>query len=597
MAGNVFSEEPKQPPKELAVDVGNGVKLEMVLIRAGEFMMGSPDSDKYAYDSEKPQHRVRITKPFYLGRYLVTQQQWKAVTGKKPSHFKGPKNPLEQVSWDDCQAFVEKLNGKVGGGKFSLPTEAQWEYACRAGSTTTFFFGEEGSGLDEYAWYDTNSDQKTHPVGEKKSNAWGLYDMYGNVWEWCQDRWDEGYYAKSPTDDPTGPATGSGRITRGGGWVDHAVRCRSAYRVSRSPDVRDGGLGLRVARFLVEPVAGTPSPESIGPLKLQPVPPQTVEAGRLLTVMVSVEDAQRWKGKLRYSLASHAPPEAKIDPRSGEFSWTPPPDQSVGKCDVTVSAQGPDGQTAQTTLVITVLKELTVDLGHGVKLEMVLIPAGEFLMGSSAADKSDFGWEKPQHRVRITKPFYLGKYLVTQEQWESVMRTNPSSFKGPKNPVEMVSWDDCQVFLGRLNWKLGVGQGKFELPTEAQWEYACRAGSTARYCFGDDGDWWLGDYAWYDENSSMKTHPVGGKKANAWGLYDMHGNVWEWCADWYDDHYYAGSLTDDPKGPATGSKRVLRGGGWDGNAGCCRLTYRCKDTPEVRAGDLGLRLVRVPAEK
>jgi formylglycine-generating enzyme required for sulfatase activity len=186
--------------------------------------MGSPDSDKGRQVSdEKPQHRVRITKPFYLGKYLVTQEQWEAVMGNNPSHFKGPKNPVEQVSWDDCQQFLRQAQREVGvrGGKFQLPTEAQWEYACRAGSTTRYCFGDDESGLGEYAWYDKNSGNKTHPVGEKKPNAWGLYDMHGNVWEWCQDWYDGGYYANSPTDDPTGP--GSNRVLRGGSWFARRV--------------------------------------------------------------------------------------------------------------------------------------------------------------------------------------------------------------------------------------------------------------------------------------------------------------------------------------------------------------------------------------
>jgi formylglycine-generating enzyme required for sulfatase activity len=236
--------------KEISLDIG-GIKLEMVLIPAGEFLMGSPDSDKDARDEEKPQHRVRITKPFWLGKYLVTQEQWEAVMNDNPSHFKGPKNPVEQVTWNECQEFLEKLNARIGmqGGKFVLPTEAQWEYACRAGSTMQYCFGDEESRLGKYAWYGENSGRKTHPVGEREPNAWGLYDMHGNVGEWCEDRYGR-YDAKSPTDDPTGAATGSGRVYRGGSWTDIARYCRSA---SRSCSERwDFNLGLRVSRVAGE---------------------------------------------------------------------------------------------------------------------------------------------------------------------------------------------------------------------------------------------------------------------------------------------------------------------------------------------------------
>ena len=175
---------------------------------------------------------MRITKPFYLGRYLVTQEQWKALTGNNPSRFNGPKNPVECVSWRECQQFLEKLNARQGGqvGKFQLPTDAQWEYACRAGSTTRYFFGDDEAAASDYAWYNANSGQTTHPVGEKKPNAWGLYDMHGNVDEWCQDWYDAAYYAKSPMDDPIGPATGSYRVHRGGCWIADAGACRSAFR-------------------------------------------------------------------------------------------------------------------------------------------------------------------------------------------------------------------------------------------------------------------------------------------------------------------------------------------------------------------------------
>ena len=247
MAGTACNKT-KGPPKELTVDLGGGVKMEMVLIPAGEFEMGSPHSDKAAPDDEKPQHWVRITKPFYLGKYLVTQQQWQAVMGNNPSHFKAPKSPVEQVTWDDCQQFFDKLNRRQGNPteKFRLPTEAQWEYACRAGSRSRYCFGDGEDQLGQYAWYDKNSGNKTHPVGDKKPNAWGLYDMHGNVWEWCQDWYDGSYYGTSPTDDPAGPAMGWGRVIRGSSWDHPAEHCRSARRGHHSPGHLRIHLGLRV---------------------------------------------------------------------------------------------------------------------------------------------------------------------------------------------------------------------------------------------------------------------------------------------------------------------------------------------------------------
>jgi formylglycine-generating enzyme required for sulfatase activity len=250
MVGAVFSEEPKQLPKELTVDLGGGVKLELVLIPAGEFMIGSPDSDEDAFFGEKPQHRVRITKPFCLGKYLVTQEQWEALTGSNPSHFKGLKNPVDSVSWEECQLFLDRLNRRQGNpaGKFQLPTESQWEFACRAGSRARYYFGDDEDHLGEYAWYEKNSGRRTHPVGEKKPNTWGLYDMHGNVWEWCADRWDGGYYTNSLMDDPTGPSGGSSRVVRGGGWLDYAGHCRSASRGRYAPASQRYFLGFRVAR-------------------------------------------------------------------------------------------------------------------------------------------------------------------------------------------------------------------------------------------------------------------------------------------------------------------------------------------------------------
>ena len=220
-------------------------------------------------------------------------------------------------------------------------------------------------------------------------------------------------------------------------------------------------------------------------------------------------------------------------------------------------------------------------------MEFVRIEPGAFMMGS----ENGFANERPAHKVEITKPFYLGTYPVTQEQWLAVMGSNPSRFKGERRPVVNVSWNDVQSFLNKLNG----GEHEYRLPTEAEWEYACRAGTTTEYSFGDDKSL-LGDYAWSWENSEGTAHPVGQKKPNPWGLYDMHGNVWEWVQDWYSADYYKqfqNKTAIDPKGPDKGSPRVIRGGGWDSRATGLRSAVRISSAPgNAYNYVLGFRLLR-----
>src|SRR5712691_6380873 len=225
---------------------------------------------------------------------------------------------------------------------------------------------------------------------------------------------------------------------------------------------------------------------------------------------------------------------------------------------------------------------------NSIGMEFVLIPAGEFQMGSN--DTEALSDEKPVHTVRLTKPFYLGKYEVTQAQWEAVMENNPSRYKGDSAlPVEKVSWQDVQEFISRLNAR-ERGTAFYRLPTEAEWEYAARAGSNRAYSFGNSaGD--LGRYAWCDRNSGDKTHPVGQLQPNAWGLYDMHGNVWEWVQDWYEA--YSGGTAVDPAGPSKGWLRVARGGSRDRTARDCRSAARIYGVPDVGYSDLGFRLLRM----
>jgi len=219
----------------------NSTGMTFVQIPAGTFMMGSPSSEPNRA-SDETQHRVTLTKPFYMQTTEVTQGQWKAVMGNNPSHFNscGDSCPVEQVSWNDCQEFIRKLNQREGNGAYRLPTEAEWEYACRAGTTGPYY-----TDLDRAGWYSGNSNNRTHPVAQKTPNAWGLYDMHGNVYEWCQD-WFGDYPGGSVT-DPKGSSSGGSRVIRGGSWRLYARNCRSAYRCYNTPDVRNNNNGFRVA--------------------------------------------------------------------------------------------------------------------------------------------------------------------------------------------------------------------------------------------------------------------------------------------------------------------------------------------------------------
>jgi len=232
------------------------LKVRFALIPAGTFMMGSHNDEKDR-DDDEIQHQVTIRKPFYLQVMQVTQGDWKKLMGSNPSYFKGNENlPVEQVSWNYIQEFIQKLNKMEETVKYRLPTEAEWEYACRAGSTTAYCFGDEPARLGEYAWFDDHmdaGDEPTHIVGQKKPNAWGLYDMHGNVWEWCQDWW--GVYPSGCLTDPVGPLEGSCRVLRGGCCGGRARVLRSAKREGLSPDgPYDSGegeiLGFRLVREL-----------------------------------------------------------------------------------------------------------------------------------------------------------------------------------------------------------------------------------------------------------------------------------------------------------------------------------------------------------
>jgi len=494
--------------KEEVVDLGKGINIEMVLIPAGKFKMGDPGAD----------HEVTLTKPFYMGKYEVTQGQWESVVGNNPSsRNKGTKFPVTDVSWENCQGFIKNLNAKTDGG-YRLPTEAEWEYSCRAGTTTSYSFGDKITPQD--ANYEDSKIGKSVAVGSYKSNAFGLYDMHGNVFEWCEDWF--GVYPAGAVTDPKGPAPGIYRWMRGGAFAypdwSAGSSSRGHYDV---PSKRNAYLGFRLARTADNKAAVAPAIPNLKPAEIIPA------VGNLLLAPFTEAKAKEVQKSVAKSLQKEV--------------------------------------------------EENADLGKGINLEMVLIPAGKFRMGDPGAD----------HEVTLTKPFYMGKYEVTQEQWEGAMGNNPSSkTKVAKLPVTDVSWNDCQDFIKKLNAKTNGG---YRLPTEAEWEYSCRAGTSTAYSFGNNltkAD------ANYDDSKIGKPVAVGSYKPNAFGLYDMHGNVWEWCEDWHSE-YPTGAVTDTA-GPLTGNGRVLRGGSFGYLVSWARSSYRAYGTPASRNVYGGFRLARTP---
>ena len=277
MAGAVDTQaEPVKEGENCVIPLPQGVKLEMIWVKPGTFNMGSPEDELGRFDNET-QHQVTLTRGYWLGKYEVTQRQWKAVMESNPSKFRGDDLPVEQVSWDDAMTFCKKLTEMErnaerlpSGYEYTLQTEAQWEYVCRAGTTSSLNSGKnvttaEDDGicdnLDEVGWYWMNGGKKnwnevkdpaicTHPGGQKKPNNWGLYDMHGNVWEWCLDWWEA--YPTSSVTDPKGADTGKYRVHRGGSWVSDPRYCRSALRIGRTPDYRGSRLGFRLALVPVQ---------------------------------------------------------------------------------------------------------------------------------------------------------------------------------------------------------------------------------------------------------------------------------------------------------------------------------------------------------
>ncbi|MEM7201469.1 MAG: formylglycine-generating enzyme family protein [Planctomycetota bacterium] len=536
-----------------------GARFRLRWIRAGRFLMGSPPSEAGRFDGEK-QHRVTLSRGFWLAATPVHQALWQAVMGSNPSAFVSPNRPVERVSWEDAQAFCRAVDERVPGLQLRLPTEAEWEYACRAGTTAATYAGDldlvgerHAPQLDEIAWYGGNSGvdfdlergvdsrswrQKqyahhragTRVVDQKRPNGWGLFDMLGNVDEWCED-WS-GPYPTEECVDPSGPSRGQDRVIRGGSWNDIARFVRAACRFAGSPGYRYHYLGFRCARG---PGFGEPGQDAAesGAGRAGEV------ASRRGSILI-VTDRGQWEAE-----AVSRPGWARRMGRDRSGLWA---EWFLGT----------------------------------VGYRMRWIPPGRFAMGSPGTEEGRND-DEMQHQVTLTRGFWLGETPVTQALWAELGLRDRGRTSGASVPVHNVSWKDTQDFLRRVEEIAGVA---LRLPTEAEWEYACRAGSTeARYGALDACAWHLG-------NSEMRPRDVGQKVANAHGLFDMLGNVWELCQDWRGPYEPESSV--DPTGPAQGRRRVIRGGSWDDIARGVRAACRRAGSPGSRHHGLGFRCARGP---
>jgi formylglycine-generating enzyme required for sulfatase activity/serine/threonine protein kinase len=569
------------------VEITNSIGMKLVLIPPGEFMMGTPDSNSRLAGrivwEEMPAHTVKLTKPFYLGTYEVTVGQFRRFVDQSAytdgaSEWRlafdswGDNCPVALVSWYDAEEFCEWLTTKEGQA-YRLPTEAEWEYACRAGKQTGFAVGDTKES-DDHAWFTREARGGTHPTRRGKPNGWGLWDMQGSRLEWCADWYGIRYYDCSPREDPPGPEAGSERVVRSGGWHPNgADDFRPAHRGQFHPRCRGVMVGFRLVRQL---------PSSFEKV----VSPKPSASATTAQVKTPVE-----MSRLQKTPEKPSAPE----PAAGVSAKTPP----------LAMAPFDEKKAKQHQQAWAKYLGVPVEIANSIDMKLILIPSGEFSMGAPDSDPDADDDEKPRHRVRMTKSFYFGIHEVTQSQYRRFIEEAryrgenspwPREFRAENDglPVVDVNWREATKFC---EWLSGKERQEYRLPTEAEWEYACRAGTQTRFSFGDE-EKDLDGYAWFDSNSggrgpwTQPLHPVGTKKPNAWGLYDMHGNVDEFCQDWHDPkvYYHRRSPVEDPPASASGTERATRGGAVVTGASHCRASHRYCWGPDSRVHFVGFRV-------
>ena len=656
--------------------VVNSIGMKMLVLPGGTFTMGSSDAEfrRVRIDwnveedmvrPETPSHSVAISKPFLMGKYLVTvgdfkkfvdetgyktvaekqgwawsyddeKKHWEKRPGaswRDPGWKTGDDYPVTMVCHADAEAFCNWLS-KREGRKYELPTEAQWEFAARGGQDQKRYpWGDEypdGRKLNmadrrsPVPWADRTVDDGSagpSPVGSYAPNAFGLYDIVGNVWHLCSDYYDPRFYRNTETKtltDPQGPRNGKKKAVRGGNWAFGAGTARNAFRFGIDPHLCVDLCGFRVVAQARSDDVPLTSP--VTPLTIQ----QVLDVGSFPALLGEIKKLVSQGRRLEARRVVERVRDSEQIATMGNY-----PDFGADVLDALIDLTEDDSQAS-----------FTNSLG----MKMKRIPPGAFVMGSSEAD---IAWamttlaqnlplslenEYPFHKVRISRPFFISETEVTVEQFRKFVQATGyitdaeeagggqvfdtranrfeqkegSSWKNPgwtpseNEPVTMVSWFDAQAFV---EWLSAKDKMPYKLPTEAQWEYAARGNLPMRqFPWGDEVPDGLRanyadkntDFEWRDRDADdghKYVAPVGSYEANKFGLYDMAGNVTEWVRDYYSEDYYRYTPEVDPEGPGHGENRVTKGGDWTTGAASLRCAFRGWSRPDLAFNNTGFRVI------
>ena len=526
-----------KPAKDFVPNKEKVEKLleDFIFVEGGTFIMGSPVKDEEREFSifksyscscfcpdiveecsdEETRHKVTVDS-FYMLSSAVTQELWEAVMGNNPSSQDiGSELPVTNVSWFDCMEFIKAIN-ELTGKHYRLPTEVEWEYAAKGGNQSKGYIYSGSNHIKEVAWYNGNSERSLQPVKKLKANELGLYDMSGNVREWCEDlyRFDKYWIAK----DREYFKLDNYRVLRGGAWNIESKSCCCAPSDCHyyEPSERHFYSGFRI------------------------VYSETENINKMSSNQKTIEQLLVTYGEILKQAKDFVPNQEKVEKLLEDF---------------------------------------------------VFVEGGTFIMGSPETEE-ERSCTEVQCEVTVDS-FYMQASAVTQELWEAVMGNNPSSEeKGGDLPVTDVNWFDCMEFIKAINELTGKN---YRLPTEEEWEYAAKGGNKSKgYIYSGSNN--IEEVAWYEENCD-RLQPVKKLKPNELGLYDMSGNVDEWCESWYELYGLALRTLEDYKAPKYANERILRGGVWDYESSSCRSASHSGRKLNSRQNNIGFRIVCSKTDK